>query len=128
VAVASTSAIAVTPDALQQLRTIDITAATYGCLPTEPVAAWARDLYEQRVPIIDCQPLSTNDKLGLLTNVATLYTTAYPKVRLQDAPGTAWHTLRATTATARLPVRIAIRRAVDYLDIQRCQLRAHSSA
>lgn len=121
-------AIAVTPDALAHLQTIDITAATYGCLPTEPVAAWARDLRDQRVPIIHCQPLSTNDKMILLTNVASLYAAAYPSVRLQDEPGTAWRNFRTATATASLPVRIAIRRAVDYLDIQRCALRAHTTA
>jgi hypothetical protein len=121
-------AIAVTPDALQQLQTIDIRAVNYGCLPTEPVAEWARDLRERNVPIIHCQPLSTTDKITLLTNVATVYTTGYPNVQLQDAPGTAWHNFRTTTATATIPVRIAIRRAVDYLDIQRCALRAHTTA
>jgi hypothetical protein len=121
-------AIAVTPDALQQLETIDVAAANYRCLPTEPVATWAQELRENRIPIIHCQPLSSRDKTALFTNVATLYATAYPTVRIDDEPGTAWQQFRQTNAVAALPVRIAVRRAVDYLDIQRCAQRSHATA
>lgn len=121
-------AIAVTPDALQKLQAIDLAAANYGCLPTEPVVAWAGDLRDHRVPILQCQPLATSDKMALISNVAKLYTTAYPNVSIQDDPGAPWQNFRATTASANLPVRIAIRRAVDYLDIQRCALRTHTTA
>ena len=121
-------AIAVTPDALQQLQTIDIAAAHYGCLPTEPVDTWVHDLRDHRVPIINCQPLSNTEKNALLVNVAALYTTAYPILNIDDQPGAGWHSFRNAIAAVPLPVRIAVRQAVDYLDIQRCTLRSHKTA
>jgi hypothetical protein len=120
-------AIAVTPDALHELRRIDVTAAQYGCVPTEPLEAWAHAIRDDRVPIITCRPLTEKDKTVLLSKVAVLYARAYPALLWTDSLTTEWQAFQHTTASSQLTVRIAVRRVVDYLDTRRCSLRRSKS-
>lgn len=53
-----------------------------------------------------------------------VYARAYPGVYWNERLQTEWRIFREATAAAPLPVRVAVRRAVDYLDLHRYALSA----
>lgn len=114
-------AMAVTPDAWGQLKEIDISAAKCGCLESEPVAHWAKAIKDHSVPLLNCKPLAGAQKRELLERVAKLYAAAYPDLTWSGELSAAWQSFAAATSQAQVPVRISIRRAVDFLDLQRCR-------
>jgi hypothetical protein len=115
------AAIAITPDAWRELKSFDVRAALYrSLLATEPLELWAEGINRRLIPILNCEPLTREQKTQLLSKVALIYVKAYPTFAWDGVLKSEWHHFAASTAQAQIPVRIAVRRAVDFLDLKRC--------
>lgn len=122
----SAAAIAVTPDGWRQLKGIDVLEASYGSVASEPVQAWHGTITRKEVPVIECRPLSPSGRRELLARIAVLYCRAYPMFNWKAESDRDWNALVESTARSQTSVRFAVRGAVDFLDLRRCNKRTQA--
>jgi hypothetical protein len=110
-------AIAMTPDACRQLALAIPSMQHDGATsPLEPVPALARALREESVITLECRPLTRDIRTQLLQRVRDIYTRAYPAtLDIRDCDG-GWREHVDRAIREEVPVRVLVRRAVDFLD------------
>ena len=107
--------LAITPDAA---RNMDIDLRTVGeeieCLPSEPLRKWAVAYSKDLHSTIHCRPLTSGERAELLQGVWSIYRRAYPDSN--GISGESWNTFKGDLTTVQVPVRLLVRRAVEFLD------------
>jgi hypothetical protein len=87
------------------------------CLRSEPLVKWAA-AYSKDPDSIQCRPLTSVERLEVLEGVLNIYRRAYPDSMRISVDG--WNRIRGDLTTVHVPVRLLVRRAVEYLDSLRC--------
>jgi len=110
-------AVAVTPDAYRDMLFEVRPLPSHQRLHEERMKAFAQNIKKENVPTIDCPRLSDGQRPALLDSVKHLYQEAYQGWQMD--PSGAWSEFTAQLLQQELPIRIAIRQAIDFLDTQR---------
>lgn len=107
----------VTPDAFREFVSDDsLTVPDNDALPGEDVPKWAKALKSGAVPVLDCQPLTPEERVTLLEAVREAYACAYGNKPVYDGFKKIWDKHIQLSANPQVPVRLIVRQAVDLLD------------
>jgi hypothetical protein len=109
--------LAVTPDAFRNfVSDVSLTFPDSHALPAEDVPQWANTLKAGAIPILDCRPLTRDERKKLVEAVRKVYARAYGDETLSDGFKQTWDRHIQLSADPHVPVRLVVRQAVDLLD------------
>ncbi len=109
--------LAVTPDAFRNIVSdVSLTFADSCALPIENIPKWVNALKSGAIPIVDCRPLTRDQRKDLLDTVRLAYLRAYGDEFASDGFRQRWDKSVQLAADPQVPVRLVVRQAIDLLD------------
>jgi hypothetical protein len=109
--------LAVTPDAFRDIASdVSLTFADSYALPAEDVPGWVNALKSGAVPILDCRPLTREQRKELLEAVRKAYVGAYGNEFASDGFKQHWDENLLHAADPQVSVRLVVRQAINLMD------------
>lgn len=109
--------LAVTPDAFRNIVSdVSLTFTDSSALPIEDIAKWVNALKSGAIPILDCRPLTGDQRKELLDTVRLAYVGAYGDEFASGGFTQRWNKSVQLAADPQVPVRLVVRQAIDLMD------------
>jgi len=109
--------LAVTPDAFRNIISdVSLTFADSSALPIEDTPKWVNALKSGAIPILDCRPLTGDQRKELLDTVRLAYVRAYGDEFASGGFTQRWNKNVQLAADPQVPVRLVVRQAIDLMD------------
>jgi len=109
--------LAVTPDAFRNILSDgSLDFADTSALPVEDILKWTEALKSGAIPVVDCRPLTRDQRKELLDSVRLAYVRAFGDGSASDTFRQRWDKNAQLAADLHVPVRLVVRQAVDLMD------------